>query len=96
MSDIVTLRRITVDYWGGCPQCGQHDGCFSVERDHWYVCHAHRVKWCIGSNLFSVWRVLSADDFARNAAMLAGFRCVEPLGAGIRLIRKPRRGGHGD
>jgi hypothetical protein len=87
MSEIVTLRRVEVDYFGGCPKCGQNDGCFTVDRDHWHVCHEHRVKWWIGSNLFSCWRKMSADDFARNAAMLAGYRAVDPLGPGLRLIK---------
>jgi hypothetical protein len=87
MSNIITTHRVEVDYWGGCPTCGQNDGCFTVDGDHWYVCHAHAAKWCIGSNLFSGWREMSVDDVARNAAMLAAYRPVKPLGAGLRLFK---------
>ena len=44
------------DYFGVCPACYTNDGCLNIGPDHWYVCHEHRVKWCVGSNLFSAWR----------------------------------------
>ena len=46
--------RIKVtDYFGSCPSCGANDGCLNVRRDDYFRCDAHKVKWYIGSNLFS-------------------------------------------
>ena len=45
-----------VDYFGGCPGCTLNNGHLNVGRTHWIVCHKHRVRWCVGSNLFSGWR----------------------------------------
>jgi hypothetical protein len=45
------------DYFGGCPFCGRNSGGYiNVGRSHWGRCDEHRVKWCIGSNLFSDWQ----------------------------------------
>lgn len=46
----------TDDYFGTCPECGSHDGYYNVGKAHWFVCHEHEVRWCVGSNLFSSWR----------------------------------------
>jgi hypothetical protein len=67
------------DYWGGCPQCGRNDGCHSVGPDHWYICRDHRVKWWVGSNLFSTWKHLTPAEQRRNRDELSGFTVVEPL-----------------
>ena len=44
------------DHFGVCPICGRNDGFLNVGRAHWFVCHAHHVRWCVGENLFSCWR----------------------------------------
>jgi hypothetical protein len=41
------------DYFGVCPTCGSNDGFLIIGRDHWFICKEHRVKWLVGSNLFS-------------------------------------------
>jgi hypothetical protein len=75
--NIVTLPCMDLCF-GNCPQCHKTNGCYSVGRDHWYVCHTHRTKWYIGSNLFSCWRGMSEQCVLANAYMLAGYRKVEP------------------
>ena len=65
-------------YWGICPACHRNDGYLNVGRDHWFVCHAHRVKWCIGSNLFSSWRYESREEWAENRDVLKGYTEIEP------------------
>ena len=40
------------DYVGGCPECGGNHGYLSVGCEHWFVCHDHKTKWCVGTNLF--------------------------------------------
>ena len=69
----------TIDYFGGCPKCGRHDGYVNVQSEHWFYCTRHRTKWCIGSNLFSGWRDETETTWCRNAHQLAAYREVEPL-----------------
>ena len=73
---------IKVDnYFGGCPHCGQTDGCANVGRSHWFFCSTHETKWCIGSNLFSSWRNETEDEQRRayDEIDLGEFTEVEPL-----------------
>jgi hypothetical protein len=60
--------------FGWCPECGRSDGYLNIGRVHWYYCDAHRVKWCIGSNLFSSWRDEDEPTWQRNAQHLAPYR----------------------
>src|SRR5215467_3067248 len=66
-------------YWGGCPECGGTHGCHSVGPEHWYVCHDHKVKWCIGENLFSCWRHMSEEEHRLNEKMLSDYLEVKPI-----------------
>lgn len=81
MTDIAALPTAAWrdDHFGGCPICRRTNGCRSIGRDHWYVCHAHRTKWWVGSNLFSSWRDLTPEQRFANADRLAGYREVEPI-----------------
>jgi hypothetical protein len=72
-------RRMVIDYFGGCPECGGSDRCLHVGPEHWMVCDTHRAKWCVGVNLFSVWRYYTEEDFEQNRAILATYAEVEPL-----------------
>ncbi len=44
------------EYFGGCPTCESSDGYINIGRGHWFHCAEHRVRWFIGSNLFSSWK----------------------------------------
>lgn len=44
------------EYFGVCPTCHKNDGSINVGRSHWFFCKEHRVKWCVGDNLFSSWK----------------------------------------
>jgi hypothetical protein len=44
------------DYFGTCPHCHHTDGYINVGKHHWFLCDKHKVKWFVGSNLFSSWR----------------------------------------
>ncbi len=53
----------------------------NIGKEHWFYCDAHRVRWCIGRNIFSSWMWQTEDeqraeyegkDFGR-------YREVEPL-----------------
>lgn len=67
------------DYFGVCPTCEQNDGYLNIGRDHFFICHAHRVKWCVGESLFSSWRSETEEHWARNYQILALYQDVEPL-----------------
>ena len=75
-------RAFRVDYFGGCPTCGVHDGALSVGPDHWFVCHMHRVKWSGGSNVFDSWKEQDAMTFRINAVKLSRYAEVKPLAEG--------------
>lgn len=74
----IELGSLT-NHFGVCPTCRRQDGCHSIGPDHWYVCNAHKVKWNVGSNLFSTWRHLTPEQHRANADKLAGYRKVEPF-----------------
>lgn len=65
-------------YWGVCPECGRHDGLVNVgSGENWFVCHRHRVKWCVGENLFSGWKNEIEQDpegYRRRGGRIAGYR----------------------
>src|SRR5262249_49511508 len=69
----------TPPFGGGCPQCGGNDGYLNIGRDHWFVCHTHRTKWCRGSNLFSSWRGQNPKEWEENDVRVGASRWVEPL-----------------
>ena len=48
-------------YWGACPECGEVMHYGSGPND-WFVCHEHKIRWCVGSNLFSAWRWMSPQE----------------------------------
>ncbi len=66
------------DYFGVCRKCGHNDGYLNIERNHWFVCHRHKVKWFVGSNLFSRWRNETEDEWIKNASLLFHYREIEP------------------
>jgi len=75
----VRANLTTDEYFGGCPHCGGCDQYMNVERDHWCVCHKHKTKWWIGSNLFSAWKREGEDLWRRNEYRLANYMEVKPI-----------------
>jgi hypothetical protein len=65
------------DYFGVCPICQRQNGCRSIGRDHWFVCDTHKMKWWVGSNLFSSWRDQTEEELRANMDKLARYREVE-------------------
>ena len=63
----------------------------NVHRVHWMACDEHRVKWWIGSNLFSGWRHEDEGKWEANRAALRDYREIEPDEA-TRSPRPPREG----
>ena len=70
-----------IDYFGACPLCSErrNDGFLNVRRLQWFVCHTHRVKWCVGENMFRAWRFESEEIWRANFEMLAEYTEVEPI-----------------
>ena len=64
------LRAAEDNYFGSCSVCGDYDECLNVKRDHHFVCHQHKKRWWIGSNLFSGWRDETEEKWERNAQLL--------------------------
>ncbi len=77
-----TGDRVIDDYFGVCPQCRRHDGFINVGRSHYFFCKEHRVKWCVGANLFSSWRDETEAEQRRiyDEIGLGEFEKIEPLG----------------
>jgi hypothetical protein len=71
--------RATDEYFGGCPVCGQVTGWANIGKAHWLFCEPHRLKWWIGTNLFSSWRQETEDVWRANAEMLQGMLEVKPV-----------------
>ena len=65
-------------YFGGCPECRDMT-MLNIERNHYGLCHEHKVKWYIGANLFSAWRHETEEQWIANAAILEGYKEIEPL-----------------
>lgn len=65
-------------YFGLCPICGQTDGYLNIHRDHYFVCHQHKLRWLVGSNLFSTWRDEGPEVWQENNDLLSGYRMIEP------------------
>jgi hypothetical protein len=49
-------------YFGWCPKCKNNDGYLNIGREHWFLCKEHKVKWCVGYNLFSSWQHETEDE----------------------------------
>ena len=74
------MARYQERYFGNCPVCGQTDGYLNISCNHWFVCHEHKSKWFVGSNLFSIWRFENESNWLGNAALLNRYQDVEPMG----------------
>jgi len=68
----------TQGHFGLCPYCHRTDGFLNVGGNHWFVCDAHRTRWCAGWNLFSSWRDEPESLHQANAEKLEQYRACEP------------------
>lgn len=97
-------EQVTTDdnYFGVCPECGKSDGFLNVGRNHFFVCHEHKVCWFVGSNLFRCWREQDDKTFRQNEELLKTYRCIPcsdaraPSGEftpGVVTVERPSRYG---
>lgn len=70
-------------YFGVCPTCGDNDGYLNIHKDHWFICHEHRVRWHFGTNLFSSWRQESEADWRENQNRIGPYRDIEGEGGSM-------------
>jgi hypothetical protein len=71
-------QKITVrSYFGGCPSCGRNDGLYNLCNEHWLVCHTHKVRWTIGSNIFSGWRDEAAQEQRERWTVVADYKDIK-------------------
>jgi hypothetical protein len=73
MNDKITVT----DYFGGCPKCGGSDGLYNVGRANWFVCHTHKVRWTVGSNILSSWRYETEDEQRERWEVVADYEDIE-------------------
>lgn len=66
-------------HFGGCPFCGDSDGPYITGRADWLCCVSHRVRWCIGENLFRKGRFQSPEEREATNQWLGQFETVEPV-----------------
>jgi len=63
---------------GQCPVCWEADGMPNV-KTNLYVCHKHRVWWCIGMKEYSSLSHENESIWEANAQLLQGYTEVEPI-----------------
>ncbi len=78
MTNQNTEAEIDIEYFGGCRICGKNDGYLNLGREHWFVCHTHRMRWCWGSNLVSSWRFENESDWKKNWERIGGYQKCKP------------------
>jgi len=68
------------DHLGFCPECGSAGYPFyvNVGKNIFMLCPIHKCGWWAGHGLFSSWEEETEADWARNRALLAEYRKVEP------------------
>ena len=72
-----------IDYFGVCPICRKNDGYINIGRGHWFFCEEHKVRWYIGSNLFSSWQEETKEEQREifDKLEFGNYQDVEPIRA---------------
>jgi len=79
MGEVIKFPDKENDYYGLCPYCRKNDGYLNIWRNHYFVCHEHKVMWCVGCNLFSSWTYETTEDWDRNIEKTKDYEEVEPF-----------------
>lgn len=77
------------DYFGVCPHCGAAGVWFNLGREHWLVCHAHHVRWSVGSNLTSGWRDEDEATWRANWLRIGPYRIVREHRLHVARFQQP-------
>jgi hypothetical protein len=78
----IRKAKLNVKLFGQCPHCKRNDDLISVGREYFLICHPCRCYWPVGPSMFNGWMLQDAEASAYNAALLATFTKVEPVGMG--------------
>ncbi len=78
MGTVISFPDKQDDWMGLCPRCRKPPEILNVERNHYGVCHKHKVAWLVGINLFSSWQQEDEIKWRLNAELLDNYRRVEP------------------
>jgi uncharacterized protein YeaO (DUF488 family) len=62
------------NYWGHCPHPEHENYNMNIGRAHWMVCDVCKIKWLIGSNLFSSWRYESEETWIANSKHIKDYK----------------------
>jgi len=80
--------------WGGCPKCHMNDGFLNADdgigMGQWFWCKRHKLKWHVGTNLFSMWQHMSKEDLNWQAFVLAECQDVEPWHPRLTIVEDRR------
>ncbi len=64
---------------GQCPHCGGDPIVLNVRKDHWAMCEDDKVRWHVGTNLFSSWLEEDESTWEENTELLTRCEEVEPV-----------------
>lgn len=69
-------NKDTDDFLGACPECkpGSSKQLCNIYKEHWCYCETHKIKWCIGYNLFSSWQFETQDEWNINELNLKEYK----------------------
>lgn len=65
--------------FGVCPICGNSNGYLNIRKDHFGVCHNHKIIWSIGYNIFSSWKDEDETIWKKNRETLEQYEFREPV-----------------
>jgi hypothetical protein len=78
MGNVISFPDKQDDWMGLCPKCRKPPDILNVERNHYGVCHSHKVAWFVGKDLFSNWQQEDKIKWRINAELLDNYRRVKP------------------
>ena len=62
--------------FGVCPVCRQTDGFLTLDFDHYFVCHEHKLRWYVGSS------TLASEFFditRKNLELIGDYKDAKPV-----------------
>lgn len=74
------IEAIQIAFHFGTCDKGHASYIFNVWRDQWMACDICKVKWLIGTNLFSSWRSETQADWDANIERHKDYKEIEPAG----------------
>ncbi len=75
------LEELEDDRFGICPYCLNTKPYLNIGMGHWFYCEKHKVRWFVGSNLFSSWRDETEEQQRKqfDAMNFGSYRQIKPF-----------------